>query len=158
MSQKIDLSKFQQKKLHNVSIIKSIVWYLINNMVINSLIPGSAFRVFILKFFGAKIGENVVIKPYVKIKFPWNLQIGNNSWIGEKVWIDNLAKVTIGSNSCISQGVYLCTGNHNFKIETFDLSTKEIIIGDNCWIAAKSVIKPGTIIENKTFIKIGSIV
>ena len=69
-----------------------------------------------------------------------------------------MAKVTIGSNSCISQGVYLCTGNHNFKIETFDLSTKEIIVGNNCWIAAKSIIRPGTIIENRTFIKIGSIV
>jgi len=158
MYPKINLNKFKKKKLHNVHIIKFFSWYLIGNIIINSFIPGSFLKVLILKFFGANIGQNVVIKPYVKIKFPWKLKIGNNSWIGEKVWIDNLDKVTIGANSCISQGVYFCTGNHNFKIETFDLSTREIVVGNHCWVAAKSIIKPGTTIEDNTFIKIGSIV
>jgi putative colanic acid biosynthesis acetyltransferase WcaF len=158
MSQKINLSKFKKKKLSKESNLKFFFWYLIDNFIVNSFIPGSTFRVLILRFFGAKIGKNVIIKPYVKIKFPWKLKIGDNSWIGEKVWIDNLDNVSIGDNSCISQGVYMCTGNHNFRIETFDLSTREIQIGNNCWIAAKTIIKPGTIIQDKTFVKIGSII
>ena len=158
MSQKINLSKYQKKKISDVSLIKYFFWYLIENIVINSFIPGSFFKVSILRLFGAKIGKNVIIKPYVKVKFPWKLEIGNDSWIGEKVWIDNIAKVTIGNNTSISQGVYFCTGNHDFNIETFDLDAKEIKVGNNCWIAAKAIIKPGTIIEDQTFIKIGSII
>lgn len=158
MSEKINLSKYKRKNVSDVSFIKYLTWYLIENILINSFLPGSFIKTSILKLFGAKIGKNVVIKPYVKIKFPWKLEIGNNSWIGEKVWIDNIARVTIGSNTCISQGVYFCTGNHNFNFETFDLDTKEVKVGNNCWIAAKVIIKPGTIIEDQTFIKTGSII
>ena len=61
---------------------------------------------FILKIFGARIyGWQIVIKPNVKIKYPWFLKIGDGSWIGEKVWIDNLCSVNIEENVCISQGV-----------------------------------------------------
>ena len=63
--------------------------------------------------------KGVVIKPNVKIKYPWNLYIGNNSWLGEKVWIDNLDIVSVGNNCCISQGAYLLTGNHDYRSEYF---------------------------------------
>ena len=62
--------------------------------------------VFLLKLYGAKI-EGVVLKPKVNIKFPWNLIVSENVWIGENVWIDNLDKVIIGDNVCISQGAFL---------------------------------------------------
>ena len=158
MPEKINLSKYKRKNVSDVSFIKYLTWYLIENILINSFLPGSFIKTSILKLFGAKIGKNVVIKPYVKIKFPWKLEIGNNSWIGENVWIDNIARVTIGCNTCISQGVYFCTGNHNFNIETFDLDIKEVKVGNSCWIGAKVIIKPGAIIEDQTFIKTGSII
>ena len=108
----INLDKFENKKLHNN--IKSHFWYIINNLILNSFFPFSNIKVFVLRLFGAKIGKNVIIKPYIKVKYPWNLKIGDNSWIGEEVWIDNLEEVLIDENCCISQGVYLCTGSHNF--------------------------------------------
>ena len=76
--------------------------------------------------FGAKIGNGVILKPKIFIKFPWKLEIGNNTWIGEKVWIDNIETVSIGDDCCVSQGVYFCTGNHDFKKETFDFKTFKI--------------------------------
>ncbi|MDZ7624210.1 MAG: hypothetical protein U5J96_07185 [Ignavibacteriaceae bacterium] len=85
----------------------------------------NSFKIFALRFFGAKVGKGVIIKPCVNIKYPWFLEIGDNVWIGEEVWIDNLGKVKIGNNVCLSQGALLLCGNHNYKKETFDL-----IVGD----------------------------
>jgi putative colanic acid biosynthesis acetyltransferase WcaF len=119
------------------------LWLLASEALVRSWLPGSGFRVRILRLFGAQIGPGVVIKPHVRIKFPWRLSIGANSWIGEEVWIDNLAQVNIGSNCCISQGAYLCTGSHNWSLPTFDLITKSITVGDGAWICARSSVAPG---------------
>jgi len=67
----------------------------------------------ILRWFGAKIGQGVRIKTGVRVKFPWRLIIQDFVWIGEDAWLDNLDLITIESHCCISQGVYLCTGNHD---------------------------------------------
>lgn len=123
---------------------KQWIWYFVNVLFfINPLNPVSALKIFLLKAFGATIGKNVVIKQSVNIKYPWKLQVGNNSWIGEQVWIDNLAKVSIGSNVCISQGAMLLTGNHDFSKTTFNLMVKEILIEDGVWIGARSIVCPG---------------
>jgi putative colanic acid biosynthesis acetyltransferase WcaF len=85
----------------------------------------------------------VIIKPGVRVKYPWRLSIGDNSWLGEDCWIDNLAQVSIGANACISQGAYLCTGNHDWSDPAFGLVVKSIVVGDAAWIAAKALIAPG---------------
>ena len=79
----------------------------------NPLNPFSGLKVFLLQLFGAKVGKGVVIKPNVNIKYPWLLEIGDYTWIGERAWIDNLAQVKIGKNCCISQGAMLLCGNNN---------------------------------------------
>ena len=110
----------------------------------NTFIPYPNFiKRFILKIFGAKIGRSVIIKPRVRIKYPWFLQIGDNSWIGEDVWIDNLDSVIIKENVCISQGAVLMSGSHNYKSEKFDLITKNIIIESGVWLCAKSIVLQG---------------
>lgn len=155
---KIKLSKFKKQKIYHKNYLKNFFWFLINNLIINSFIPSSNLRKFLLTFFGAKIGVGVTIKPKIYIKFPWKLKIGNNSWIGEKVWIDNIEMVSIGDDCCISQGVYFCTGNHDFKKETFDLIAEKIEVKNNSWIAAKAKIGPGVIIKESSFIKLGEII
>jgi putative colanic acid biosynthesis acetyltransferase WcaF len=120
-----------------------LLWLLVGAPVIRSGLPGSRLRIIILRVFGACIGSGVVIKPHVKVKFPWRLTIGANSWIGEGVWIDNLAEVKIGSNACLSQGAYLCTGSHNWSAPTFDLIARPIEIGDEAWICANASVGPG---------------
>ncbi len=111
----------------------------------------------LLKLFGAKIGKKVVIKPNVNIKYAWNIEIGDYSWIGENVWMDSLDKIIIGKNVCISQGVYLLTGNHNYKKSTFDLIIKKIIIEEGAWIGAKSIVIPGAICKKHSILTVGSV-
>ncbi|MFT3932745.1 MAG: WcaF family extracellular polysaccharide biosynthesis acetyltransferase [Chitinophagaceae bacterium] len=124
--------------------LKQLLWYFINVLFfINPLNPFSSIKRMLLKSFGAKLGEGVLIKPSVNIKYPWKLVIGNHCWIGEGVWIDNLAKVTLGNNVCLSQGAMLLTGNHNYKKASFDLVLGEILLDDGVWIGAKAMVCPG---------------
>ena len=119
------------------------LWILVDVLLISSWLPGSWHRRALLRSFGARIGRGVVIKPRVRVKFPWRLAVGEHSWIGEDVWIDNLTKVSIGTDCCVSQGAYLCTGSHNWSRASFDLITKPITIEDGVWIGARALVGPG---------------
>jgi putative colanic acid biosynthesis acetyltransferase WcaF len=133
------------------------LWVLLFSPLIASFLPGSAWRKACLRAFGARIGSGVVIKQRVIVKFPWRLEIGEHSWIGEGVWIDNLAPVVIGSHVCVSQGAYLCTGSHDWSRVSFDLVTKPIRIEDSAWICAKAVIAPGVTIGQGAVVGLGAI-
>lgn len=140
------------------SPVKILLWYFVNIFfLINPLIPAVSFKVFLLRLFGAKIGTGVIIKPNLNIKYPWLLEIGNDVWLGEGVWIDNLAKVTIGDNVCISQGAMLLCGNHNFKKSTFDLIIGEILLEEGSWIGAQSVVCPGVTCKSHSILAVGSV-
>ena len=135
-----------------------ILWYFVNSIFINSYcLPISPLKVFILKLFGAKIGKNVIIKPKVNIKYPWKLIIGNYTWIGEKVWIDNLGIVKIGEHCCLSQESMLLSGNHNYKKPSFDLIVKPIILENGSWVGAKSTVCPGVTLHSNAVLSVGSI-
>ncbi len=154
----VDLSKFSNKWYNPGSVVKRAIWYFVNILFLKSSIPyPSKIKVILLRMFGAKVGKGVVIKPCVNIKYPWFLEIGNHSWIGEDVWIDNLTYVKIGNSVCISQGAYLCTGSHNYEKSTFDLIVKSIIIEDGAWIGAKAIILPGSRIKTHAVIGAGGV-
>ena len=140
------------------SPLKILLWHFTSLLVFNSgLFPFKFFKSSILRLFGASIGKKVVIKPYVNIKYPWFLKIGDYSWIGENVWIDNLAFVNIGENVVLSQGAYLLTGNHDYSKSTFDLKVNGIILEQGVWIGAKSVVCPGLICKDHSILTVGSV-
>ena len=135
-----------------------LVWYFVNIIFIkNQYNPSSKIKLIILKLFGAKIGKGVNIKPGVNIKYPWKLTIGDHSWIGEDVWIDNLAEVVIGKHVCVSQGAMLLTGNHNYKKSSFDLVIGKIHLKDGVWIGAKSIVTPGVTCHTHAVLAVQSV-
>jgi putative colanic acid biosynthesis acetyltransferase WcaF len=155
---KTRLTSFNNKWYDPGNIIKISIWYYINILFfINPLLPFSGLKVAMLKLFGARIGNGVVIKPGVNIKYPWKLNIGDHCWIGEKVWIDNLGEVKIGNNVCLSQGVMLLCGNHNYKKSGFDLIVKDISLEDGTWVGAQSVVCPGVTMKSHSILAVGSI-
>jgi len=140
------------------STLKRTLWYFVNAFLfINPLNPVSSLKVKLLRMFGARVGKGVTLKPRINIKYPWLLDIGDHVWIGEGVWIDNLAPVSIGSHVCISQGALLLTGNHNYKKKTFDLMVGKITLGDGAWIGAKSVVCPGVTCGSHSVLAVGSV-
>ena len=161
MTNPVDFSKYNNdwyKKEIGASRLKQIAWYWINTIFfICPLLPGSGIKRFFLRLFGASIGKDVILKPAINIKYPWKLTIGDHSWIGERVWIDNLARVEIGKNVCVSQGALLLTGNHDFTSPAFDLIVKKIVLEDGVWIGAQATVCPGVICETHAVLSAGSI-
>jgi putative colanic acid biosynthesis acetyltransferase WcaF len=152
-----DLSKFNNDWYKPGSAIKRLTWYCISSLFFESAFPLNGFKLFLLKCFGARISSGVVIKPRVRIKYPWKLSIGEYSWIGEEVWIDNLDQVTIGSHCCLSQGSFLLCGNHDYKKSAFDLITRPIVLEDGVWIGAKSTVCPGVVAHSHAVLSVGSV-
>jgi putative colanic acid biosynthesis acetyltransferase WcaF len=140
------------------NIFKRVLWHYINALVFkSSLFPFYGLKNCLLRLFGAKIGKEVEIKPCVNIKYPWFLNIGNEVWMGENVWIDCLVPVTIGNNICISQGAVLLTGNHNYKKTTFDLIVSGITLEDGVWIGACAIVNPGITVGSHAVLTSGSV-
>ena len=123
-----------------------------------ALLPFSGFRCWLLRRFGARIGAGVVCRPGMRVKYPWRLAVGDHSWIGEDCWIDNLADITIGRNCCLSQGSYLCTGNHDWNDEAFSLIVREIRIEDGCWVGARATVLPGVTLHTGAIAAAGSVI
>ncbi|TWT83871.1 Galactoside O-acetyltransferase [Planctomycetes bacterium CA13] len=141
------------------SKFKELAWIFVRFLFFVPFLPlPSGFRVLLLRSFGATIGEGVVIRSRVNISFPWRLLIGDHTWIGEGVEILNLAQVTIGSNCCISQQVFLCTGSHDFFVDEFSLIIKPITIEDECWVAARCFVAQGVTVGRNSLCAAGSIV
>jgi putative colanic acid biosynthesis acetyltransferase WcaF len=155
---KTALSQFNNSWYKPGSKIKIATWFIISGIVFkNSLFPFSGIKIILLRLFGAKIGKGVVIKTDVNIKYPWLLKIGNYCWIGEKVWIDNLALVSISDNVCISQGALLICGNHHYKKVGFDLMIKPIILEEGVWLAAGSMVSGGVVCASHSVLSFGSV-
>lgn len=139
--------------------LTQILWYYCSLLVFESgWLPVHGLKCAMLRWFGATVGRGVVIKPNVRIKYPWRLSIGDFVWIGQAAWIDNLAEVTIGSHACLSQGVYLCTGSHNAHSAGFELKTEPITIGDGAWVAARTMVLQGVTFGPNSMAAAGSVV
>jgi putative colanic acid biosynthesis acetyltransferase WcaF len=126
-------------------------------MVVQSLcfkgwwVPAS-WRASILRAFGAEIGRGVLIRHDVTIHWPWKLAIGDHSWIGQGAWILNLEPVRIGHDTCISQGVLLCTGSHQRDSPSFEFDNAPIEVGNDVWIAVRATVLRGVHIGDSAVI------
>ncbi|HUA58251.1 MAG TPA: WcaF family extracellular polysaccharide biosynthesis acetyltransferase [Verrucomicrobiae bacterium] len=136
-----------------------VAWFLLGLPLLRaSWLPSSAWRAALLRLFGARIGRGAVLKPGMRVKYPWLFEAGNDCWIGEDAWIDNLAMVRLGNDVCISQGAYLCTGNHDWSDPAFGLTVRSIEIADGAWVGAKSVLAPGASVGECAVVAAGSVV
>lgn len=155
---KTDLSKFQNEWYRpGASVFTRAVWYCANAFVINTTCPFNLIKIILLRTFGAEVGRNVIVKPRVNIKYPWNISVGDNAWIGEGVWLDSLGKIKIGANSCLSQGAMLICGNHNYKKSTFDLMIGDIILEDGVWIGTGAIVCSGVTCKSHSVLTAGSV-
>ncbi|WP_421729112.1 WcaF family extracellular polysaccharide biosynthesis acetyltransferase [Brevundimonas sp.] len=112
----------------------------------------------LLRLFGARIGKGVIVRPSVRITYPWKLTIGDHSWVGDYAELYTLGPITIGNNAVISQYSYLCTGSHDMNAIAFDIFAKEIVVEDEAWVAAGAFVHPGVTIGRGSVVAARSIV
>jgi putative colanic acid biosynthesis acetyltransferase WcaF len=155
---KTDLSQFTPGDYRAGPTWKVLSWYLVNYYIFDSALPWPyGFKRWLLNLFGAQVGKGLVIKPKVRIKNPWYLRLGVNCWIGESVWIDNLAFVEVGDNVSISQGAMLLTGNHDYTASSFPYRLGPITLAEGVWVGAQAVVCPGVTCDSHAILTVGSV-
>lgn len=156
----IDLSQYDNSGFcRGASRFREAAWWVVRGLLFMHAFPvPSSLKVGALRWFGARVGRGVVIRSRVNVTFPWRLSVGDHVWLGDEVLILSLAEVTIGSNVCLSQRAFLCTGSHDFSRPTFDLVTAPICIEDGCWVAAGAFVGPGVTLGASSLCAAASVV
>ncbi|WP_439131144.1 putative colanic acid biosynthesis acetyltransferase [Polaribacter sp.] len=135
----------------NVFVVQ--LWWIVQSVLFkNSPQFMYGFRNFLLRLFGAKIGKNTIIRPSVKVTYPWKVSIGEYCQIGDDVVLYSLGEIEIGNHTVISQKSYICAGSHDFTKSTFNIFSKKITIKDQCWLATDVFVAPGVTIESGTVV------
>ena len=128
------------------------LWIIVEYFFVTSpLQVSSRLRRAALRLFGAKIGKGVILRPRLRVKFPWNLAIGDDCWVGEGVWIHNQDKVEIAHDVCISQETFITTGSHDFR-KDMALITKPVIIEAGVWVCSRAIITKGVTIGRSAIV------
>ena len=134
------------------------LWLVVEALtLLNPVFVPYGLKARVLRSFGATIGANVIIKPGIHVKYPWCLSVGDNAWLGERAWIDNFVSVDIGANACVSQGAYLCTGNHDWSDPGMGLIVKPTRIEEGAWIGAFARVGPGVTVGREAIVTLGSV-
>lgn len=149
-----NLKKFKlPKNFRGRNAVVVQLWWIVQSIFFKKS-PQFAYgwRRFLLRIFGAKIGKKVIIRPTVKITYPWKIQIDDYSWIGDDVILYSLGEIEIGKNVVISQKSYICTGSHDYLKEFFPIFAKKITIEDESWLATDVFVAPGITIKKGTVV------
>jgi putative colanic acid biosynthesis acetyltransferase WcaF len=128
-------------------------WFFCQDTIFRfSPIPFYGFRRWLLRLFGCKVGKGVIIRPRARLHYPWRIEIGDHSSIGDDAWLYSIDYIRIGSQSVISQKSFLCTAGHDYDDPYFKTVAKPIVVGEGVWIAADVFVAPGVTIGNNSVI------
>ncbi|MEM1367414.1 MAG: hormogonium polysaccharide biosynthesis acetyltransferase HpsU [Cyanobacteria bacterium P01_H01_bin.15] len=124
-----------------------LLWWFVQSVAFPlSLHSFDGLRCWLLRKFGAQIGQGVKIRPTARFTYPWKVTLGSYSWVGDDVVFYSLEQIHIGSHCVISQKSYLCTGSHDYQDPTFGLITAPIVVGSGAWVATDVFVGPGVTI------------
>lgn len=134
------------------------LWHFVSFIFFQPFWLPRSWRPGMLRLFGAQVGRGVIIRHDVRIMWPWKLSVGDHSWLGEGLRVINLETMEIGTNVCISQGVMLCSGSHDYRQSSFPYRNRPIRIRDGSWIGARALVLPGVTIGTGAVIAAGEVV
>jgi putative colanic acid biosynthesis acetyltransferase WcaF len=149
--QRLDLTVKHPYELHEYA--GRLLWEIARALLFRPTLGRfPAWRAWLLRRFGARLGKTVLIRHTARIHIPWLLEAGDYVAIGDRVNVYNLAQITIGNHVVISQDVTLCAGTHDYTLPDLPLQRKPITIKDGAWICAQAFIGPGVTIGENTVV------
>jgi len=149
-----DLTKFVvPDDFRGRSKIQVQIWWLVQATLFRwSPQIAYGFRRWLLRAFGATVGNDVLVRPTVTITYPWKVTLAENCWVGDYVTLYSLGPIQIGKNAVISQHSYICAGDHDHSDPGFAIRAKAITVGAEAWIATGVFLAPGVTIGEATVI------
>jgi putative colanic acid biosynthesis acetyltransferase WcaF len=121
----------------------SIVWFVLARWTPP---PLRAWRILLLRVFGARVDSSANVYGSASIWHPANLIMGPYATLGPHVRCYNMAPVSLGERAVVSQSAHLCAGTHLIDDPSFQLVAKPITIAARAWVAADAFVGPGVTI------------
>lgn len=116
------------------------------------------WRALLLRCFGARVGQGCRLRRTVRIYYPWNLVMGEQCIVGDRVELYSLGSIVLQDRSMISQEAYICTGTHDLTVLALPLVTYPIVIGQDAWVCARAFIGPNVTIGEGAVVAAGAVV
>jgi putative colanic acid biosynthesis acetyltransferase WcaF len=138
-------------------VVVQALWFAVMNLVFMKWWFPARLRPPVLRAFGARVGERVLIRHRVRVLWPWKLRIGDDCWIGEDTWLLNLEPITLDHDVCLSQGAFLCTGSHDHRDPAFEYDNGPVRVGAGAWVAARATVLRGATVEPGEVVPAGSV-
>lgn len=121
-------------------------------------VPSHHFRRFFYRLAGMKIGKGSTIHMGLKLYSPFNIQIGEDSVIGEDVVLDGRDKLFIGNHVDIATGVMIYNAEHDVNSHDFHAVRAPVEISDYVFIGPRAIILPGIKVQKGAVIGAGAVV
>lgn len=121
-------------------------------------IPFHLIRKFVYRLAGIKIGKGSSIHMWANFFRPTNIVIGEDTVVGDHVFLDGRDKLTIGNHVDIASSVLIYNSEHNLESDGFEATTESVVIGDYVFIGPRAIILPGVTIGKGAVVGAGAVV
>lgn len=121
-------------------------------------IPSHHIRRFILRLAGTKIGRGSSIHMGCRFFSLKKIKIGEDTIIGEGIFMDGRAPLTIGNHVDIASQVMIYNSEHDINSEYFYAKVSPVEIGDYVFIGPRAIILPGVVIGKGAVVGAGAVV
>lgn len=121
-------------------------------------VPFHTIRNMKYKFFGMKIGKGSTIHMWASFFNLKNIEIGEDSIIGDHAFLDGRDKLTIGNHVDIASSVMIYNSEHDLSKEDFSAIVEPVEIGDYVFIGPRVTIMPGVKIGRGAVVAGGAVV
>jgi len=119
--------------------------------------PLFAWRAWLLRLFGAKLGPTCKFYPTCRIWAPWNLLCEDLVAVADGAELYNPSPLFLGSHAIVSQGAYVCGATHLYNEPSFKLVSFPMRLGAYSWICARAAVNPRVNVGEGAILALGSV-
>lgn len=120
-------------------------------------LPIHSIRNFFYRLAGIKLGKSH-IHMWARFYDPKNIQIGDDTIIGDHAFLDGRDKIFIGNHVDIASDVMVYNSEHDITSEDFHAIVAAVTIGDYVFVGPRAIILPGVKIGKGAIIAAGAVV
>lgn len=140
-------TSFHSRHITTANKLARVLWQTVWLLLFRpSPAPFHAWRCFLLRLFGAKIGRGAHPYPSARIWAPWNLVMDDHSCLSHQVDCYCVDRIKLGAYATVSQYSFLCTASHDYSDPAMPLVTAPISICERAWVTADVFVAPGVTI------------